>query len=383
MSDNRKIFFLETLDPDIESRWLDYWSLHIHASWRQHPAFGHAAAAIGARNTYAVGFLDEKIALVGVFSYKPICRRFGATEAVCLRGPVFDDVSFAQWCLLQINNYFRLLKVGTVRIGPYWRFPEAEDLERALFAIGYKIFEKSYPLGRRTTGIIDIRKSNEEILKSFKNSTRYEIKKAEKLGIDHRPACGSLEAGEFFNHLDQRDKERGITRTSPKEFEAIFNLLKAHKESGAIINSYYKNSFLGGLLLFRGGRTAFLSKFVVCDNSKCLFPTLRLAPSVFFEGIQWAKSQGCEFLDIEGYSTDDKDLGDRVFVNRYKTGFNPVACQTLGQYYAVCKSSMHQVQRMFAFGEWAARLPRRLNYRVRFEFKKRIVDKKERPSKEA
>ena len=376
MSVNKKMLFLDALDPDTERQWLDYWRVHKQASWRQHPACGRLAAALGERVSYAVGILNDKIALIGAFSYRPIWT-LGATEAICLRGPTFDDVSFARWCLPQISSHFRSRKIGLVRIGPYWRFPEAEELERTLFAMGYAPFEKGDPLGRRMTGIIDIRNSSDQVLKSFTKSTRYEIKHAEKLGIDLRTANGSREAMEFFSHLDKRDEARGITRASQKEHEATASSLAAFQETGVIINAYHKDTFLAGLLVVRGGRTAFTSKFVVSEDCKERFPSLRIAPSVFFKGMLWAKSQGCEMVDLEGYDPNQESSADRLFINRYKAGFSPVACQTLGQYYAVCNPAWYRVQRLLSFGHWAAQLPRRRIYKLRFALKKRLVLGKE------
>jgi hypothetical protein len=150
-----------------------------------------------------------------------------------------------------------------------------------------------------------------------------------------------------------------------------------NKEVGAIINAYHTNRFLGGLLIVRGGRTAFTSKFVVSANSKTIFPTLRLAPSVFFEGILWAKAQGCESMDLEGYSATNSGAPDRIFINRYKAGFNPNPIETLGQYHYICNNTIFQLQRVLGHARQATRIPQRLTYKMRFELKKRLVKLRE------
>lgn len=368
MVEQKQLLFLDNLNEETRRKWLGYWSLHHHAAWRQHPGYGEVAKACGETPVFVVGLANEEIKLAGLFSLRRL--GFGATEAVCLRGPVFDDVSFANWCLPQIHDFFRQRNAGTVRIGPYWRFPEAEDLERALFDMGYQRFEKEQALGRRATGMVDLQGSDEDLLKSFRQSTRYEIKHARKLDVQLRIATSVDEAMEFFDHLDQRDKERGIGRASRVESLAISACLTSEPDSGAIISAYHEDSFLGGLMVARGGTTAFTVKFVVSEHCKCHFPTLRIAPAVFFSGMLWAKSHGCQWVDLEGYSSNDLNQGDKAFVNRYKAGFRPVECQALGQYFVICNPSMHRIQRVVSLGVRVTRWPRRLAHRVRFELKK-------------
>jgi hypothetical protein len=372
MVDHRQLLILDDLDDENRLKWLQYWSSHNHAAWRQHPACGELAKSCGETPIFVIGLVNNEVGLVGVFSMHSL--GFGLIEAVCLRGPVFEDVSFANWCLPQIHDFFRQRKVGSVRIGPYWLFPEAEKLERSLFGMGYQRYEKEHATGRRTTGIVDIRGNDEELLKSFKQSTRYEIKHARKLGVEIRSAVSVEEAMEFFNHLDQRDKERGIGRTSRVEALAISAFLISETETGAIISAYREDSFLGGLMVARGGETAFTVKFVVSEHCKRLFPTLRIAPSIFFTGMLWAKSRGCEYVDLEGYTANNYKQADKVFVNRYKAGFCPVECQSLGQYFMVCDQLMHRLQQLAGVGVRVTRLPHRLAHRVSFALKKRSIE---------
>ena len=114
----------------------------------------------------------------------------------------------------------------------------------------------------------------------------------------------------------------------------------------------------------RGGKTAFTVKFVVSEDCKRLLPTLRIAPILFFNGMLWAKSRNCEFVDLEGYSQSDPNHGDKALVNRYKAGFRPAECESLGQYSMVCNKSLYRIQQLLNLGEKLARLPHRMVHRV-------------------
>lgn len=383
MVEGRRLLFFDDLDDKHRRMWLEYWANHAHAAWRQHPKCGEVAKASGEQPIYVIGLDEGKIKLAGVFGVRPFFFGLCALEAVCLRGPIFEDVSFANWCLPQIQNYFQKRKVGSVRIGPYWRFPEAEELEKNLFGMGYQRFEKEHVLGRRETGIVDIQSREEELLKSFKQSTRYEIKHARKLGIEIRQATSLVETTEFFDHLAKRDKERGITLTPAAESRAVSKLFNAEAGAGAVINAYQGSVFLGGLMVARGGKAAFTVKFVVSEDCKRLLPTLRIAPAIFFSGMLWAKSQGCESVDLEGYSATDSNQADKVFVNRYKAGFRPTECETLGQYFTICNLAIYRIQRLVGFAGRLTRLPYRLAHRINFELKKRKIERSVRQNDEA
>lgn len=366
MTEQTNLLILDRLDDEIRHKWLEFWSSNRTSSWRQHPAFGDVARSCNEIPLYAIGFDRGEIKFAGIFCLTPILGDRCSLEAVCLRGPIFDDISYAKLWLPQLRSAFQHRLVGSVRIGPYWRFPEASALERFLFEIEFQPYERDHALGRRTTGIIDIRPSASDILKTFKQSTRYEIKHAEKLGVKLQIADSIHAAREFFQCLEIRDKERGIGVTSEKESLAIWSAFSLNKSAGAVLCAYQGEFFLGGLLIARGGSTAFTAKFVVSAHCKQLHPTLRIAAPLFYSGMLWAKSHGCELIDLEGYSTINSQEGDKAFVNRYKAGFRPTECTTLGQYSIICNNFVYSAHRFVLFCQKASRFPMRLSHRIKF-----------------
>ena len=121
---------------------------------------------------YVTGKKDGEVAFIGLYGLSPLFSRNIYSEAVCLRGPVFDDIAFGKWCLAEVLAFFSKDRIGQVRIGRRWIFPEAEEVELMLFDLGFEIFERHNPLGRAALPcLISIALDDEQLLASFSGYT--------------------------------------------------------------------------------------------------------------------------------------------------------------------------------------------------------------------
>jgi lipid II:glycine glycyltransferase (peptidoglycan interpeptide bridge formation enzyme) len=299
---------------------------------------------------------------------------------VCLRGPVFDDLDFGQWCLQNIIQYFKKLGVGSVRIGPNWTFPEAEKVESSLFNLGFSIYEKWHEAGRRSTGIIRIDRTDEELLMSFGKSTRYEIRRAERFNVIVRAADNNAEAELFYRHLKNMHKDRGVTCYTTKEFQTMCQSILKDKALGVIFNAYNEGNYLGGLLVLKGASTVHTAKFVVLTEMMMKLNNLRLAPIAFWHGMLWAKERGCRYLDLEGYSSNIEEAGCMKYIYEYKKGFNPTQVCILGQYSIKCNKILFCIHKVCCKIKNSYKKLWRLLFKIRTElinwkiYRKRVQD---------
>jgi hypothetical protein len=97
---------------------------------------------------------------------------------------------------------------------------------------------------------------------------------------------------------------------------------------GVIIVARWQGALLGGLLLLRSARTAQIGN-------------LRVAPSLWLQGALWAKSQGCSWLDVEGFRPiEDKD--HPLFnVYEYKRELGPNYVTRIGEYTKTLHLTLH------------------------------------------
>ena len=334
---NIRMRFDHSLTEGQKRQWSDYWQQCRHGHPRQHYLFGEVERANGRVPIYVTGECAGNLVLIGVFSVRSLFfGRGGSFEAVCLRGPAFDEVACVVPAFRQIVDYFHRLQVGSIQLGPYWIFPEAETIEKLLLGLGFSAIEHHYENGRRRSGLVCIEHSDEELLSGFSESARREVRRAQRQDVVVRYATIREEAERFFYELNQMSQERGLPKTSVAEYQALFEHILREGSIGVIINGFKNDRYLGGLLLLRSGWTAYTSKFVVVSQELKNLSNLRLAPLLWWHGMRWAREHGCKTLDLEGYSEKRDSSLSRHFIYEYKRAFRPTEVEEMGQYSFVC-----------------------------------------------
>ena len=122
------------LNSELEKRWTGYWNKCMHAHPRQHVHFSTIQKEMGKQPVYVIGEDIGEICCVGMFqiTQSALGLRY-ASEAVCQRGPAFDDVSKAKEYLKEVTEYFKSMNVGIIKVAPNWYYPDADDVERMLY----------------------------------------------------------------------------------------------------------------------------------------------------------------------------------------------------------------------------------------------------------
>ena len=133
---------------------------------------------------------------------------------------------------LKVKTFFKSLNVGSIRIAPYWFYPESQELDLALKDIGFvpyssrprifnRIFKYHTPSQFKTV-VVNINREEEDIFASFTKGLRKDIRRAERFIIEVRAAKEISEANLFYKHLRDMCKERNLSFPSYAEFKATF-----------------------------------------------------------------------------------------------------------------------------------------------------------------
>ncbi len=369
------LHFCYELDQGQKAQWEQFWYKCQHSHPRQHFLFGEVERAKGRIPVYAFGEINGSIVCIGVFSIRPLF--FGnkfSLEAICLRGPAFDDVTQGREFLLQVISRFKTLSVGSIRISPYWIFPEANEVVSAIAALGFLTYGSSSG-DRTSTGLVDIQRREDEILRSFSRSARYQIYLASRLSVSVRPVTNFDDAVVAFKCLEQMRTERGILPLSYEEFKATFEHVLKDSEYGILLNSFIGDTFLGGLWIIRGIRTANPAGYAVQRSiSKELPSSLSIGPSLWWEGIKWAKEKGCSLFDVEGYDEGVDKSSPLYHIHEFKRKFCPKPTQIISQHVYVCNTLTYSVYKgfnLFLRGcNFVKRLPYQLKNRSVLQFRK-------------
>ncbi|MFO7606546.1 MAG: GNAT family N-acetyltransferase [Desulfurivibrionaceae bacterium] len=224
---------------------------------------------------------------------------------------------------------------------PIWE--TAADLDRLLTSIldygkrrGWEYLElrsaamkpDDQPASKKFLGhTLDLSPDENELFRSFRESTRRNIKKAEKSDVTCTVG-GSMEAVEQFYALNCLTRKRhGIP---PQPF-AFFKNLHKHilsRDQGTIILASHQNRVVAGAVYLSFGRRA-MYKYGASDPS---YQELRANYLVMWHAIRLYREAGFESLDLG--RTDPENRG----LSQFKKGWNPEAVELVYYRYSLRES---------------------------------------------
>lgn len=242
------------------------------------------------------------------------------------RGPVIEkSIANQTESVKKILNIFlsELKKIGAKEsvmvIKLDLPLKESDVQSRSLADLGLR---RSYKdIQPRTTLILDIRKSENELLAQMKPKTRYNIKLAEKKQIKVN-IISSISVSkdkkdfeEFFNLLSKTAKRDGFSIHPKKHYQHLLetSLVK-------LFLAHYQEKIIAGAMVGFFGKTAIYLHGASSSEQRNL-----MAPYLLqWQAIARARESGCDYYDFGGIKSE-KELNytQRAWagVTRFKTGF--------------------------------------------------------------
>jgi lipid II:glycine glycyltransferase (peptidoglycan interpeptide bridge formation enzyme) len=239
--------------------------------------------------------------------------------------------------LSEIVHSAPFARVAAISVTPYWLDTEAEELASALGSAGWKV---SDPDPVRYTGMIDLARSVDVIRASLAANARRKIRQVEESTVEIRPLQTLAEIEMFFEHLNRLVLRRHrFTTVAETEYKAGFQSVYRDPSVSVILGAWNADAFLGGLLLYRSARVAHARRYV----SGPAAGKLRIAPALWYQGMLWAKAQGCSMLDVEGFRVIE-DKSDELFnVYEYKREFRPVPAVRIAEHTLVLNAAAYNL----------------------------------------
>lgn len=342
-----EINFAYELDQIQQQQWECYWNKCQHSHPRQHYLFGEIERAKKRIPIFASAKVGGKLVCIALFSIHPLffAKRF-SFEAVCLRGPAFNDLKYLEDFLIEVIRKFKAINVGNVRISPYWVFPEANSVENLLEKLHF-VPCRGKGNTRSFTGLVDVCHDDEGILAAFSKNTRKQFRLAQKNNIVVRPASTLEEAELFFREVNLLAKERNFPMLSVRENRFMFQKIFLEQEKGIILNVFLGSDFLGGLSLIRSVDTAHTRHFAIAKKSLGKQSNIRIAPLVWWYGMRWARDHGCKWVDVGGYREDADESHYYHQIYAYKRGFRPKEIQIIAEHKYVCNPFVSMLHLLF------------------------------------
>lgn len=262
---------------------------------------------------------------------------FGKTYLYCDRGPIFTNnvwqAEVGQRLMKEIEKIANSEKSVFLRFDPI--FPSASSGQAPLISVvqmlSWLSVEKTIDIQPKKTAILDLTQSEEELLKSMHQKTRYNIRLAQKKGVVIEQV-GAERFEEFWQLMEETRERDEFSLHGKKYYERMIGLgmIKlyfaslAGKPIAAAIISHY-----GDMATYVHGGSS-------NENREVMAPYL----------LQWtavldAKKEGLKYYDFYGV-----DEAKWPGVTRFKMGFNPGVFEYPGTHDVVFKKVWYNVYKL-------------------------------------
>lgn len=182
-----------------------------------------------------------------------------------------------------------------------------------------------------STVIVDLAPGEDDILASFKQKTRYNIRLAAKKGVTVQPVDVTDESINTMYHLTQVTTSRAGVYLRDKSYFADFWRLHAKGGHGQMFFASYEGQVLAGAFV-----TYVANKALYKDGGSVREHTSVQAPyALQWEAMRWLKSRGVTKYDLHGVPPQDR-IDDPTHplagLARFKTGFQQEVTEFAGTF---------------------------------------------------
>ena len=228
--------------------------------------------------------------------------------------------------LNELYDYGKKNRVIFIKTEPY--------VEKSKFQISnlksisnFKFQISKHPLFPEWTQILDLTKSEDELLKSFHHKTRYNIRLAEKKGVVVKEANNEKGFGEFSKLYFETCKRQKYFGHTPKYLKIIWENLK--NNISHILIAYYDNIPLAAYELFFYNDTL----YYVYGGTSELHRNLMASNLLMWETIKLGNKLGATKLDMWGSLPPNYDSSHSWSgFTRFKEGYGTKFVEFVGSY---------------------------------------------------
>ena len=198
---------------------------------------------------------------------------------------------------------------------PFWELSQGGDeIETTLEKSG---FTRRRMEGMWATLRIELTRSEEEIHRSLRPTTRRMIAKGREAGISVKEENGKTGWQALVELRKELSAKKHVTPLSLDELASLDKFWLRNGQQGTILIARHDGRPVGGVSIVTWNGTA----FILSGGTSRSVPGLPANHLLLWEAIRWAKNRGCRIFDLGGFSMDARP-GDELWgVNTFKRGF--------------------------------------------------------------
>ena len=233
------------------------------------------------------------------------------------------------------------VKAGWIRIEP-----ESEEiLAKIRTAVkGARIVKAPHDMQPRETFVVDLTPSEEDLLAAMKPKTRYNIRVAQKRGVNIVASTEPKYKEAFIWLVTGTADRKGIVPHPVVYYEAMLETLLGD-DAIILVAEKDGNVIAANLIAYCGDTATYLHGGSDETYRADMAPFL-----LQWEGMREAKRRGCSRYDFGGVNTEEFAAGEGKWlgITRFKFGFSPATASTVfpGTYDIVLSSVRYGIYRM-------------------------------------
>ncbi len=334
---------LEILYPTAADRdvWNDFAAQSSHFSLMQSYEWGEFKERLGWKIVRIAIVRQEKIVACAQMLIRPL--PFGVTSfAYIPRGPLFDwaDKAVGSMLFEALHQEARHQRAIFLRIEP--PLIHSSITHQQIQQYGFKATPQTNQ--PRCTIRLNIEADIDTIFANFPKNTRYQIRVCRRKGVTPRRGDESNLAT-FYNLMTTTGRRGQFSIHAADYYEQEFKTFAPHQRA-ALFLADYQNQTLGAEVPFVFGQHGAAFHGVTSNEHR----KLTISDLLTWEGLKWAKEQGCRTYDLWGIPDQVGELiaanqpipknkkGDLWGVYYFKKGFGGEVIYYVGAYdYAYVK----------------------------------------------
>lgn len=235
-----------------------------------------------------------------------------------------------------------------IKVEPAIVLPEKEKEEEETKLKSFGLVPGK-PIFIRATAEVDLTKSEEELLKSFKSKTRYNIRLAEKYGVIVQEDNSENSFNNFLNLLFETTKRQGFYAHN-KDFHRKQWQILHPAEISHLLTATYKEQILSAFLVFVFNNVIYYPYGASTrEHREVMAPTL-----LMWEAMKFGKKLGCTKFDLWG----DIDVNTLPPTHpyhgfhRFKEGFSPNLVKLIASRDLVIKPGYYKLYNLLDRIRW-------------------------------
>ncbi len=199
-----------------------------------------------------------------------------------------------------------------LRVDPVLPFSFSESFVKAGFQKADKEVQPA------TTLLLDISRSEKEILASMKPKTRYNIRLAQKKGVQVKTSSNLKDIHHFTDLIEIAEKRGTFHYHSKKHYSKFLEILGKENIAFLFWAEYKGKTLAANIVTFFKERATYVHGVSGGEHRNIMAPHL-----LQWKAIQEAQKRGCTVYDFYGIAKED-DLNDSwAGITRFKKGFAP------------------------------------------------------------